>query len=253
MYLDGALQAWKEADAAAFEAERCLYAAWDAYRRTGGSVPAHLQHRATMARALARRRLNEAIAANKAAGQGGGCRPGAGGPGRSKPTGDYLVGAVAHGGNRRSVLEFPSRDFVPKGFFMMSRFLADHRDDLIRRCAAKVAKRPLRQATERQLASGIPLFLAQLQRTLEAEERHQPTESLRISGAAGGDALSVSEMGVSATQHGELLELGFRWTRWSATTGILPGRTDLAFNGAPFAVSDSVRSTAASTTASPVP
>src|SRR6478735_3468295 len=93
---------------------------------------------------------------------------------------------------------------------MMSRFLADRRDDLIRRCAAKVAMRPRRQATEAQLHSGIPLFLAQLQRTLEAEERHEPTESLRISGAAGGDALSVSEMGVSATQHGrELLELGF--------------------------------------------
>jgi len=43
-----------------------------------------------------------------------------------------------------------------------------------------------------------------------AEERHQPTESLRISGAAGGDALAMSEMGASATQHGkQLLELGF--------------------------------------------
>ena len=77
-------EAWKEADDTAFEAERCLYAAWDAFRCSGGSVPAHLQHRATVARALARRKLDEAIAASKAAVQAGGCCPDPGGPdGRS--------------------------------------------------------------------------------------------------------------------------------------------------------------------------
>ena len=124
---------------------------------------------------------------------------------------------------------------------MMSRFLADNRDDLIRRCAAKVAQRPRRQATEAQLDTGIPLFLAQLQRTLEAEERHEPTESLRISGAPGGDALSVSEMGVSATQHGrELLELGFSVDQVVHGYGDLcQSVTDLAFElDAPFAVSE---------------
>jgi hypothetical protein len=62
-----ALQAWQEADDAAREAERCLYAAWDAYRSSRSSVPALLQSRATEARALARSRLDEAIAARKAA------------------------------------------------------------------------------------------------------------------------------------------------------------------------------------------
>lgn len=62
----GALQAWKEADDTASEAERCLYSAWYAFRSSGRSVPALLQHRATAARALARRRLDEAIAAGKA-------------------------------------------------------------------------------------------------------------------------------------------------------------------------------------------
>jgi len=62
-----ALQAWKDADDEAGEAERCLYAAWYAYRSSRCSVPALLQHRATTTRALARQRLNEAIAANKAA------------------------------------------------------------------------------------------------------------------------------------------------------------------------------------------
>ncbi|HSV81609.1 MAG TPA: hypothetical protein VLK85_20640 [Ramlibacter sp.] len=62
-----ALQAWKDADNAACDAERCLYAAWYAYRSSGCSVPALLQHRATTTRALARQRLNEAIAARKSA------------------------------------------------------------------------------------------------------------------------------------------------------------------------------------------
>ncbi len=124
---------------------------------------------------------------------------------------------------------------------MMSRFLSDHRDDLIQRCAAKVAMRPRHQSTHADLGSGIPLFLAQLQRTLEAEEHNQPTESLRISGAPGGDALSVSEMGVSATQHGrELLELGFSVDQVVHGYGDLcQAVTDLAFElDAPFAVSE---------------
>ena len=124
---------------------------------------------------------------------------------------------------------------------MMSSFLATHRDELIRMCAAKVARRPMRSATQLQLGSGIPLFLAQLQRTLEAEERHQPMESLRISGAAGGDSLSVSEMGVSATRHGkQLLDLGFSVDQVVHGYGDLcQALTDLAFQlDAPFAVSE---------------
>ena len=124
---------------------------------------------------------------------------------------------------------------------MMSSFLAVHRDDLIRRCAAKVAQRPLRAGTEAQLGSGIRLFIAQLQRTLEAEERHQPLESLRISGAPGGDALALSEMGVSAMQHGkQLLELGFSVDQVVHGYGDLcQAVTDLAFElDAPFAVTE---------------
>lgn len=93
---------------------------------------------------------------------------------------------------------------------MMSRCLAENREELIRRCAAKVSKRPHRQATEAQLSNGIALFLGQLQRTLEAEELHSPVESLKISGAPGGEASTVSEMGASATMYGkQLLDLGF--------------------------------------------
>jgi hypothetical protein len=93
---------------------------------------------------------------------------------------------------------------------MMSDFLAQHREELIRRCTSKVAKRPFRLATTPQLRNGIPLFLAQLQRTLEAENRAQPVESLRISGASGGDASTDSEIGISASEHGrQLSALGY--------------------------------------------
>lgn len=92
---------------------------------------------------------------------------------------------------------------------MMSRFLADHRPELIARCTARVALRPHRHATELQLRHGIPLFLTQLQRTLEAENAQQPGESLRISGAAGGRDSAGSEMGLAASAHGkQLLDLG---------------------------------------------
>jgi hypothetical protein len=122
---------------------------------------------------------------------------------------------------------------------MMSGFLATHREELLRKCAQKVSERPMRQATEAQVRNGIPLFLAQLQRTLEAEERQQPLESLKISGPPGGDALIVSEMGVTASAHGkELLSLGFSVDQVVHDYGDLcQAITDMAFElDAPFAV-----------------
>ena len=92
----------------------------------------------------------------------------------------------------------------------MHAFLSNHRDELIARCKAKVAQRPKRAATAAQLANGVPLFLEQLTKTLEAEVQGDAGKSLRISGAAGGDATALSEIGVSAAVHGKrLLELGF--------------------------------------------
>jgi hypothetical protein len=124
---------------------------------------------------------------------------------------------------------------------MMSSFLADHREELIQRCAGKVAMRPKRLATDLQLKNGIPLFLAQLQRTLEAEEKHRPTESLRISGGPGGNAAAISKMGVSASVHGkQLLGLGFSVDQVVHDYGDLcQAITDLAFElDAPFAVQE---------------
>jgi signal transduction histidine kinase len=92
----------------------------------------------------------------------------------------------------------------------MRQFLLDNRAELIERCKAKVAERPRRAATLAQLASGVPLFIDQLVRTLGAEEAGLAAESVRISGVSGGDTLGLSEIGVSAAVHGgELLKLGY--------------------------------------------
>lgn len=92
----------------------------------------------------------------------------------------------------------------------MHTFLRNHRPELIERCKAKVARRPARGATDEQLKNGIPIFLEQLERTLKAEEAGEAVESLKISGAPGGDASTQSEVGVSAVAHGRrLLDLGY--------------------------------------------
>ena len=113
----------------------------------------------------------------------------------------------------------------------MHTFLSNNRDDLIARCKTKVAQRPRRSATEQQLANGVPLFLDQLIRTLEAEDDDEGLESRRISGPAGGDALNLSEMGVSAAAHGrQLLILGYSVDQVVHDYGDLcQAITDLAF------------------------
>ncbi|VTU23433.1 sensor histidine kinase [Variovorax sp. PBL-E5] len=123
----------------------------------------------------------------------------------------------------------------------MHRFLSNNRDELIERCKAKVAQRPTRAATEAQLANGIPMFLDQLMRTLKAQENGQMGESFRISGAAGGDAAALSEMGLSAAAHGkELLGLGFTVDQVVHDYGDLcQAITDLAVErDAPFSVDE---------------
>jgi len=122
---------------------------------------------------------------------------------------------------------------------MMSAFLANNHDELVARCRAKVVKRPRREASPMQLSNGVPLFLDQLRQTLEAEESHHAAESMRISGASGGDALLVSEMAMSAAAHGQtLLDLGFSVDQVVHDYGDLcQAITDLAFErDAPFSV-----------------
>ncbi len=123
----------------------------------------------------------------------------------------------------------------------MHRFLTNNRDELIARCKAKVAERPRRAATSRQLQNGVPLFLEQLTRTLQAEEDGEAWESLRISGASGGDAAALSEIGLTAAAHGkELLALGYTVDQVVHDYGDLcQAITDLAVErDAPFAIDE---------------
>ncbi|MEO6745347.1 MAG: sensor histidine kinase [Caldimonas sp.] len=123
----------------------------------------------------------------------------------------------------------------------MHEFLRNNRSELIERCKHKVAQRPKRAATAAQLANGVPLFLDQLTRTLKAEQADETAESERISGPSGGDALALSEIGVSATAHGkELLQLGFTVDQVVHDYGDLcQAITDLAFErDAPFSIND---------------
>lgn len=122
----------------------------------------------------------------------------------------------------------------------MYQFLANNREELIARCKGKVAARPHRSATERQLIHGIPIFIEQLTRTLEAEEKGMAEVGARISGAAGGD-LSNSEIGLTAAAHGkELLELGFSVDQVVHDYGDLcQAITDLAVErDAPFTIDE---------------
>jgi signal transduction histidine kinase len=124
---------------------------------------------------------------------------------------------------------------------MMYRFLANNRDELIRRCAEKVAKRPARNATTEQFRNGIPMFLDQLTRTLEAEQETGTEAGLKISGASGGDGTALSEMGVSAAAHGtNLLKLGYTVDQVVHDYGDLcQAITDLGFErDAPFSVDE---------------
>ncbi|WP_228893211.1 sensor histidine kinase [Pseudoduganella aquatica] len=123
---------------------------------------------------------------------------------------------------------------------MLHTFLSDSRSDLIERCKAKVLQRQAPSVTQVQLEYGIPLFLDQLIRTLQAEQGDGQAESLRISGPAGG-ALSASEIGLTAAQHGkELLTLGFTVNEAVHTYGDLcQAITDLAVeSGTPFEVDE---------------
>jgi hypothetical protein len=123
----------------------------------------------------------------------------------------------------------------------MHEFLIHNRGELIARCKAKVAQRPLRAATADQLKNGVPLFLDQLTQTLRAEKEGHAGDSLRISGAPGGDASSLSEIGLTATAHGrQLLELGYTVNQVVHDYGDLcQAITDLAVErGAPFSVDE---------------
>lgn len=114
---------------------------------------------------------------------------------------------------------------------MMHEFLSTHREELIARCAVKVAKRSAPKATKSEAENGIPRFLDQLIKTLRVEQTSEPMLSRKVSGPSGGGAPVLSELGESATRHGrELMERGFTVEQVVHDYGDLcQAITDLAF------------------------
>jgi signal transduction histidine kinase len=93
---------------------------------------------------------------------------------------------------------------------MLHEFLTSHRTELIERCRSKVAKRPTPAVAQTALEHGIPLFLAQLVKTLQVEQTAEPMRSRKVSGRSGGGTPALSEVGETAARHGrELLQHGF--------------------------------------------
>jgi signal transduction histidine kinase len=75
---------------------------------------------------------------------------------------------------------------------MLYEFIAVNRDEIIRRCRAKVARRPIPPPTKAEIDHGVPVFLDQL------------VDALRLG------LISSPEIGSSAIQHGrDLLLQGF--------------------------------------------
>ena len=79
----------------------------------------------------------------------------------------------------------------------LHEFIAENREEIIRRCRAKVATRSMPPPTEEEINHGVPLFLDQV------------VDALRLG------LRSTAEIEHSARQHGhELLLEGFTCRRW---------------------------------------
>jgi len=90
---------------------------------------------------------------------------------------------------------------------MLHKFLSAKRNELIERCKVKVSQRSQPKSIEKPHSHGIPRFLDQLIETLQAA----PDRRKEVSGGPDNGAKSaLSEMGISAAQHGrELSRQGY--------------------------------------------
>lgn len=89
---------------------------------------------------------------------------------------------------------------------MLYEFLTANREELVSRCAAKVAKRPIPPPSPAQ-THGIPLFLSQIIDTLGRDAAFDELASRRISGGTDpGQTPTSSEIGEGAAQHGDELQ-----------------------------------------------
>jgi len=120
-------------------------------------------------------------------------------------------------------LQLPARLGVKVVSAMLDAFVAQNRDELVRRCRAKVAMRSIPTPTPAELEYGVPRFLDQLVHALQ----HQLS--------------SNAEIGTSAALHGRDLQLqGFTVSQVVHDYGdVCQSITDLALQlNAPISVDD---------------
>jgi hypothetical protein len=67
---------------------------------------------------------------------------------------------------------------------MLHEFLTVNHDELVARCVAKVAMRPIPPPTSAELTHGIPLFLGQITATLRMEAIFDMNGSRKVSGVS---------------------------------------------------------------------
>jgi hypothetical protein len=78
----------------------------------------------------------------------------------------------------------------------LSQFIDEHRDELIRRCRAKVVQRSAPAPTEAEVDHGVPLFLDQLCEEL----RHGPSQTHEISKGATAHGHDLLRQGFAISQ-----------------------------------------------------
>jgi hypothetical protein len=116
-------------------------------------------------------------------------------------------------------------------FGLLQEYLSSNRTTLIERCRLKAAQRSAWNTTDEHLAYGIPVFLEQIIKALQAERTSDPMRSRRTSGPSGGAISAMSEIGATARRHGhELLQHDYTVDRVVHDYGDLcQAITDIAF------------------------
>ena len=93
---------------------------------------------------------------------------------------------------------------------MLHTFITANRDELIRRCRLKVAKRSSPHVTEDELQYGVPLFLKQLVGVLKHDEEEKAAKGGSIPGSPATHTYGAKEADRTGALHGtELYKRGY--------------------------------------------
>ena len=92
---------------------------------------------------------------------------------------------------------------------MLHEFLSANRDELIRRCRAKVSQRDAPQVTAAELEHGVPLFLEQLVEALRCEQESAAPKPDGVLDSRGKTAAFVENSRTAGVHGKELLDKGY--------------------------------------------